>query len=176
MTGATGRALRRIGSRGHPLTRAGLDGHAGLITMRLGLGVPVIGLGAPAASYYPAVGQRLATRMIVPEHADVANAIGAVVGQVVMRAGGSVTAPAPGRYVAHLEGGPQTFATPEAAMATLETALIASATAQARAAGVADPSVSVARDVNAAVIEGQETFFGADIRATARGRPRIARD
>ena len=161
---------------GHPLTRAGLDGHAGLITMRLGLGVPVIGLGAPAASYYPAVGQRLATRMIVPKHADVANAIGAVVGQVVMRAGGSVTAPAPGRYVAHLEGGPQTFATPEAAMATLETALIASATAQARAAGVADPSVSVARDVNAAVIEGQEAFFGADIRATARGRPRIARD
>ncbi|MCF7699108.1 hydantoinase/oxoprolinase family protein [Loktanella sp. M215] len=158
----------------HPLTVAGLDGHAGLITTRLGLGVPVVGLGAPAATYYGAVGQRLATRMIVPEHADVANAIGAVVGQVVMQARGSVTAPAPGRCVAHLADGPQTFATPEDAISALEAALIASATAQAHAAGVTDPQVAVTRDVNSARIEGQETFFGADLRATARGRPRIA--
>ena len=49
------------------------------------LGVPVIGLGASAPAYYGAVGDRLGCPMILPEHAGVANAIGAVVGQVVQR-------------------------------------------------------------------------------------------
>ena len=158
----------------HPLTLAGLDGHRGLIATRLTLGVPVIGLGASAASYYGAVGDRLGTRMIVPDHADVANAIGAVVGQVVMQASGSVTAPGAGRYTAHLDAGPQTFADPQAAMAALESALTETATARARAAGVTDPQIAVTRDINAATVEGQEMFFGAEIRVTARGRPRIA--
>ncbi len=158
----------------HPLTMAGLDGHSGLIATRLSLGVPVIGLGASAGSYYGAVGDRLGTRMIVPEHADVANAIGAVVGQVVMQASGSVTAPAPGRVVAHLEDGPQTFTDPDAALAVLETALTGTATARAHAAGVPDPQITVTRDINRATVEGQDMFFGAEIRVTARGRPRIA--
>jgi hypothetical protein len=46
------------------------------------LGVPVIGLCASAPSYYGAVGARLGARMILPEHAGVANAIGAPVPQV----------------------------------------------------------------------------------------------
>ncbi|MFZ3581201.1 hydantoinase/oxoprolinase N-terminal domain-containing protein [Loktanella sp. DJP18] len=158
----------------HPLTLAGLDGHSGLIATRLHLGVPVIGLGASAASYYGAVGDRLGTRMIVPDHADVANAIGAVVGQVVMQASGSVTAPGAGRFTAHLDAGPQTFADPQAAMDALELALTATATDRAHAAGVTDPQIAVIREINAATVEGQEMFFGADLRVTARGRPRIA--
>ena len=158
----------------HPLTMAGLDNHTGLIATRLSLGVPVIGLGASAASYYGAVGDRLGTRMIVPDHADVANAIGAVVGQVVMQASGAVTAPGAGRYTAHIDTGPQTHADPQDAMAALESALTATATARARAAGVTEPQITVTRTVNAATVEGQEMFFGAEIRVTARGRPRIA--
>ena len=160
----------------HPLTTAGLDGHRGLIAVDLRLGVPVIGLGASAASYYGAVGDRLGTRMVVPEHADVANAIGAVVGQVVMQARGTVTAPAPGRVIAHLDEGPQVFGDADAALQALEVALTAAATARAVAAGVGDPQITVARDVNLAMVEGQEMFFGAEMRVTARGRPRIALD
>ena len=64
----------------HPLMIAGLDGHRGVVRLEAGLNVPVIGLGASAPSYYGAVGARLGTRMILPDHAGVANAIGAVVG------------------------------------------------------------------------------------------------
>ncbi len=70
----------------HPLTRAGLARHRGVVEVTLRLGVPVIGLGASAPSYYGAVGDRLGCEMILPEHAGVANAIGAVVGQVSQRA------------------------------------------------------------------------------------------
>jgi hypothetical protein len=71
--------------------------------------VPVIGLGASAPSYYGAVGDRLGCQMILPEHAGVANAIGAVAGQVSQRRVGLVSSPAEGRFVAHLADGLQAF-------------------------------------------------------------------
>ncbi|SEP55758.1 N-methylhydantoinase A/oxoprolinase/acetone carboxylase, beta subunit [Loktanella sp. DSM 29012] len=160
----------------HPLTRAGLARHNGLIATQLSLAVPVIGLGASAASYYGAVGDTLHTRVIVPEHADVANAIGAVVGQVSQHATGTVSAPGGGRFVAHLSGGPVSYGDPDTAMDTLIADLTATVTARAADAGVSDPQVAVARDINRAEVEGSDTFYGATIRVTARGRPRIARD
>src|SRR5690606_5728315 len=62
----------------HALMRAGLDGYRGVLGIEARLGVPVIGLGASAPSYYGAVGERLRARMILPDYAGVANAIGAV--------------------------------------------------------------------------------------------------
>ncbi|MEY4780312.1 MAG: hypothetical protein RLZZ607_1625, partial [Pseudomonadota bacterium] len=92
----------------HPLTTAGLNRHRGVVEVTLRLGVPVIGLGASAPSYYGAVGERLGCEMILPEHAGVANAIGAVVGQVSQRAQGLVSSPGEGRFTAHLPDGLQT--------------------------------------------------------------------
>jgi N-methylhydantoinase A/oxoprolinase/acetone carboxylase beta subunit len=158
----------------HPLAQAGLEGHAGVVRVGLSLGVPVIGLGASAATYYGAVGARLGTRMVVPEHADVANAIGAVVGQVAMVATGTVTAGGPGVFVAHLPGGPQRFADRDAALAALEAALSAEAGAQARAAGVEEVRLTVAREIDEVAVENQPMFIEARLRVTAQGRPRIA--
>jgi len=159
----------------HPLTQAGLDGHAGVIRARLALGVPVIGLGASAATYYGAVGARLGTRMVVPDHADVANAIGAVVGQVAMVAAGTVTAGGPGVFVAHLPGGPQRFTDRDTALLTLETALAEEARARARAAGVEEIRLTTAREIDEVAVENQPMFIEARLRVTAQGRPRIAR-
>ncbi|MEY1557213.1 hydantoinase/oxoprolinase N-terminal domain-containing protein [Yoonia sp. R2331] len=158
----------------HPLTVAGLDRHQGIVETILRLGLPVIGLGASSASYYGPVGARLGTKMIVPDHADVANAIGAVVGQVRMQAEGTVTAPSAGRFVAHLTTGPQDFADHDAAFAALEAALTDDATARAQAAGVISPRISTTRNVQEAQIEGQTMFVSATLRVTASGRPRIA--
>ncbi|MBE0412597.1 hydantoinase/oxoprolinase family protein [Yoonia sp.] len=158
----------------HPLTMAGLDGHQGLLQMRTALGVPVIGLGASAGAYYGPVGNRLGTRMIVPEHADVANAIGAVVGQVAMQASGVVTSAGAGVYVVHLPDGPQRFADRDAAMTALELALTEDARARARAAGVEEMRLTTDRDIDEVAIEGQPMFIEARIRVTAQGRPRIA--
>ena len=158
----------------HPLSIAGLDRHSGVVQTTLSLGVPVIGLGASAPVYYGAVGERLGARMVLPAHAGVANAIGAVVGQVAMQASGTVTSPGPGAYVAHLPAGPQRFAESGAAMDALELVLTLDAKHRAHAAGVEEVRFSVVRDVTEVEIEGQPMFIEARLRVTAQGRPRIA--
>ena len=111
----------------HELTRAGLARHRGVVEVTLRLGVPVIGLGASAPSYYGAVGDRLGCEMILPQHAGVANAIGAVVGQVAQRAQGLVSSPGEGRFTAHLAKGLQTFNSRDAALDAMEAAVVAEA-------------------------------------------------
>ncbi len=156
------------------LTKAGLDNHQGIIRTQLSLGVPVIGLGASASAYYAPVGKRLGTDMHLPEHADVANAIGAVVGQVAIQAKGNVTSPGAGTYVAHLADGPQQFSTDTDALTSLEAALTQAATSKAQSAGVPSPQISIQRDVKQAKIEGNQMFISAEVTVTATGRPRIA--
>ena len=158
----------------HELTRAGLARHRGVVEVTLRLGVPVIGLGASAHSYYGAVGDRLGCEMILPEHAGVANAIGAVVGQVAQRAQGLVSSPGEGRFTAHLAAGLQTFNSRDEALAAMEAALVAEATARARTAGAEDLRVTVTRDIREAEVAGQKMFIEAMVSATASGRPRVA--
>ena len=158
----------------HPLTQAGLAQHQGIVRTSLSLGVPVIGLGASAPNYYAPLGARLGTRMILPVHAGVANAIGAVVGQVSMSATGIVTAPGPGIFAAHLSDGPKRFPSQEAALEALETALRAEASERAGAAGVEEIRLTAERDITQVEVEGQPMFIEARLRITAQGRPRIA--
>jgi N-methylhydantoinase A/oxoprolinase/acetone carboxylase beta subunit len=158
----------------HPLTQAGLEGREGLIRTRLSLGAPVIALGASARTYYPAVGARLDTPALVPEHAEVANAVGAVVGRVAVAVEGTVTSSAPGSVVAHLPGGPARFGDPEAALAALQAALDAEATARARAAGAGEVELLRTREVREAEVEGSPMFVEARLRVTAQGRARLA--
>ena len=158
----------------HPLTVAGLNRHRGVVEVTVRLGVPVIGLGASAPSYYGAVGDRLGCEMILPEHAGVANAIGAVVGQISQRAAGLVTSPGEGRFTAHLPEGLQIFNDRDAALEALETALVAEASARARQAGAEDLHILTARDVREANVEGRPMFIEATVTATASGRPRVA--
>ena len=158
----------------HTLTKAGLAQHRGVLEVDVKLGVPVIGLGASAPSYYGAVGERLHCQTILPEHAGVANAIGAVAGQVSQRATGTVSSPAEGRYVAHLADGLQSFSSPEAALSVLEAALVAEASSRAKGAGAVDLRVTVDREVNEVEIEGRTMFIEARVTATASGRPRVA--
>lgn len=160
----------------HPLLRAGLDHHRGVVCINARLGVSVIGLGASAPSYYGAVGERLGARMILPEHAGVANAIGAVVGQIAMHADGIVTSPAAGTFLAHMPGGPMPFADRDEALHALETALGAEARERARLAGVEEVHLQIQRDISEIGIEGQPMFIEARLRVTAAGRPRIARE
>jgi N-methylhydantoinase A/oxoprolinase/acetone carboxylase beta subunit len=158
----------------HALTRAGLAQHKGVVQIALRLGVPVIGLGASAPSYYGAVGQALGCEMILPQHAGVANAIGAVVGQISQRASATVTSPSEGRYTVHLSDGLQHFNSKEVALAAVEAALTQDASTRAQAAGAADLRISVTHDIREASVEGRAMFVEARISVTASGRPRVA--
>jgi N-methylhydantoinase A/oxoprolinase/acetone carboxylase beta subunit len=57
---------------------------------RIFLKVPMVGIGAPAKSLLPSVAEALGTTITFPDHYEVANAIGAVVGNVVVRREGEV--------------------------------------------------------------------------------------
>ncbi|NOD65073.1 MULTISPECIES: hydantoinase/oxoprolinase family protein [unclassified Ruegeria] len=158
----------------HVLTQRGLAQHRGLLSLNAALNVDVVGLGASAPSYYPAVGERLHCRMILPEHAGVANAIGAVVGRLTLRRSGTVTSPTEGRYRVHLEDGPQDFSASDEALALLERVLKFEAESAVREAGAEDIRVIVDRDIKTARVEAKDVFVEAMITVEASGRPRVA--
>lgn len=158
----------------HELMQRGLAGHAGLVRVQTGLAVDVIGLGASAATYYPAVGKRLGTNVVLPEFAGVANAIGAVVGRITMRKSGTVTSPAEGQYRVHLPTGPKDFLDETAALSHLEDQLRVSARAAAQESGSEDIQIHVTRDIKTARAEAREVFVEAIITVEASGRPRVS--
>jgi N-methylhydantoinase A/oxoprolinase/acetone carboxylase beta subunit len=158
----------------HVLMQMGLGRHRGLVRLDTGLNVAVVGLGASARTYYPAVGERLGCEMILPDHAGVANAIGAVVGRVTIRRSGVVTAPSEGRFRVHFETGPEDYVDEAEALGAMEAALRKEARAAAIEAGAEDIHISCFREVKRAQAEARQVFLEATLTAEASGRPRIA--
>ena len=132
----------------------------------------LVGVGAPAASYYPAVAQGLGVRLVVPPHADVANAVGAVLGQVAQRVHITVTQPVRGTFKVFTPDGPQDFRGLDAAIAQARTLAAQEAKARALAAGAVDAQVVFSQEDNQVNndIDGN-VFFEATVTATAWGRP-----
>ncbi len=160
----------------HPLLQAGLLGHSGILKIDAGLNFPVIGLGASAPVYYPAVGERLNCKMVLPENIGVASAIGAVVGRVTMRASGTVSSPNEGQYRVHLPETLLDFTDEETAISTLEANLRERAEADAKASGVEDVEVEITRNIRKAEVEGKDIFVEAQVCVTGTGRPRITKN
>ena len=50
---------------------------------RVAVAKPLIAIGAPVKSFLPQVAEQLGTRLVIPEHAEVANAVGAATGRVM---------------------------------------------------------------------------------------------
>jgi N-methylhydantoinase A/oxoprolinase/acetone carboxylase beta subunit len=144
----------------------------GDLHLRLSMALPIIAVGGPAATYFPAVGERLGTRTVVPEHAAVCNALGAVVGGVVQRVEARITSPLPGLFRVHLPDGAEDFSDLESAaeFAAEEASIIA--TERARAAGAGDVRVVTARsDRIGTGPNGTSIFVESSVRARAAGQP-----
>ena len=157
----------------HGLMKAGRRNHSNIVRVSTGMALPVIGLGASAQSYYGAVGASLGCATILPEDGGVANAIGAVVGQVSIHAEGSVTTGGEGAFRVFLPSGPIQFSTKDDALDALRATLTEQATKQANASGVQEVRISESLDLQEAQIEARTMFIEAKMRVTARGRPRI---
>ncbi|MEM7426955.1 MAG: hydantoinase/oxoprolinase family protein [Pseudomonadota bacterium] len=154
---------------------AGMQG--GLVDLQMKLSLPVIGLGASASIYYPGVCKLLGTEALIPEHAGVANAVGAVVGQVRISQDALITQPEEGRYRAFFTAGsgkPHDFVNLERALEETRTQLEQEVRSAAQSAGAADISVTFNRQDKTAEIEGKQTLIETQLTATASGRPRIA--
>jgi N-methylhydantoinase A/oxoprolinase/acetone carboxylase beta subunit len=136
---------------------------------------PLIALGAPAGLHFPGLAASLGAQLVLPEHAAVANAVGAVAGGVVERAIVTVTAPAEDRFRVHAASGPRDFGGVEAALAWAEEVAVAAACARARRAGAERIETRVQREVRTATLAGgRPLFVEATVTAIAAGRPRRA--
>jgi hypothetical protein len=146
-----------------------------LFTMAIALAGPIVAIGAPAGTYYPAVADRLGTISIVPPFAEVCNAVGAVVGGIVRTAQALITAPEEGRYRVHLPSQISDFASLEAAAAFALVTLRGFAEGQARQAGAVDLQLrEERRDKIVKGAGGLELFIESRVAVTALGRPRLA--
>ena len=152
---------------------AALDRTAITARVDIGLAVPVVALGAPAGTYYPAVGALLGTPVLVPPHADVANAIGAVVGRVRMRRQVTVTTPRRGVFRVHSGPHPETvYELDDARRRAIEAAgrIVA---AEMVVAGAPIFEVEEHWHEKSAVVEGRELFVEGVATVIASGRPRL---
>ncbi len=156
-----------------PLVQRALDGKAGIARLAVGLDRQVIGLGASAGLHYAGLPALVGQGCVVPEDADVANAIGAVVGQVRVSAEAVVTQPVEGIFRVSAGETISDHRSEDDALSVARAHLRDLAREAARRAGSDDVEIDVATDLRIATIEGQRSFIEASLRAVATGRPRI---
>jgi N-methylhydantoinase A/oxoprolinase/acetone carboxylase beta subunit len=158
----------------HALVQRAVGAHPGIARLTVALDRPVIGLGASAPLHYASLAPLVGNHCIVPEDTDVANALGAVVGQVRVSAAATVSQPQEGLFRLSSDDHIRDFLDENKALEAAEQHVRARATERAVLAGTDTAELAVARDVRTATVEGQRKFIEAHIVATASGRPRIA--
>ena len=136
------------------------------------LASPLVAIGAPAAAFYPEVARRLAAQLVIPEHAAVCNAVGAVVGVVSETVDILVNQPQWKVFRVHDPAGIRDFAEPEEAIAAATDVARELALAAARRAGATDPHVETFVTERRAASGSGDTYLAeAVVRARATGRP-----
>ncbi|MEJ1117917.1 hydantoinase/oxoprolinase family protein [Phyllobacterium sp. CCNWLW109] len=156
------------------LVQRALSGVGGIAGIKLHIDRPLIGLGASAPVYYPAVGDELGVQCIVPVDTDVANALGAVVGQVRVSLEAHISQPVEGLFRVMAGEAVQDFQLEEDSIAFAESTLKDQVQRLALEAGTDEPHITIIRNISAATVEDQRKFIEAVLIATASGRPRIA--
>ncbi len=151
-----------------------LDRQPGVVRFSLALDRPLIGLGASAPVYYPAIAEELSAPSVIPDHADVANAIGAVAGQIRETVTVFVTSPEEGIFLLNGSGETLRFVSETEALEAARARAAEHARSLAARSGLAEPHVELTEEADAAEIEGKRKLVEARVRAVASGRPRVA--
>ncbi|MGI9373277.1 MAG: hydantoinase/oxoprolinase N-terminal domain-containing protein [Hyphomicrobiales bacterium] len=147
-----------------------------IVNLDYKVNLPVTGLGASAHIYYPAVAEALNTSAIVPTHADVANAVGAVVGRVSVSLEARIEQPEEGKFKifsSAFANPPRSFTNFNKAIEFARSTLEEETRAQAHAAGAGEIEFTESREEKTSTIEGQSVVIEARLVLTASGRPRI---
>lgn len=156
------------------IAQAALDAHTGASRISVGIAVPVVALGAPASTYYPTVGKLLDCPLNVPTDADVANAVGAVVGRVRLTRQATIAQPSKGQFRVHWPTAPHDFGDLYKAQDFAREALGEQVRVDAIAAGARNVDVTTDWSATTAMVEGKEVFVEGLMVAEAIGRPRLA--
>lgn len=148
----------------------------GIVKFRIALDRPLVGLGASAPVYYPDIAEMLGAQSSIPADAGVANAVGAVVGQVRTVVTVFVTMPEEGIFIVNGAGESVRLIDEAAAFSLAKERAMTAALHAARANGADEPVVTLGEDIDAPEVEGSRRLVEARFTATASGRPRIAEE
>ena len=151
--------------------------HRELLGVALRLNQPLVAIGAPVNTYFPDVARSLQAELVIPEHAEVANAVGAVVGSIMQTVRVLITPQENGDvFRAHCEDGVHDFGELEEAARFALQAGKKRAEELARKAGAVSVTTSAEREDHNALAAGEELFVQSVVTATATGRPHLAHD
>ena len=148
----------------------------GIVQFRVALDRPLVGLGASAPVYYPAIAAMLGAESAIPADAGVANAVGAVVGQVRTLVTVFVTMPEEGIFIVGGAGESARFIDEGEAFALAKERAMTAALHAARLNGADEPAVTLTEEIDAPEVEGRRKLMEARFTAIASGRPRIAHE
>ncbi len=166
------------GLLGGPLVEATVAGErfSRLVETPFRLALPLVAIGAPVGAYYPEVARRLGTRLAIPDHAAVCNAVGAVAGVVSQTVEILVNQPSFQVFRVHDPAGSHDYSEAAPALAHARRRSAELALAAARRAGAADPQVDTSlSETLAQVGPGTDYLAEAIARSTATGRPLVGR-
>ena len=134
---------------------------------RIFLKAPIVGIGAPARAFLPAVAEALGTEILLPPHYEVANAVGTVVGNVLARQEGEVFPCVEGisitGFYGRVDSWQQQFVHYEQALEYVRNTLLRRVSEAAQAAGAAEVTVEIQEQ---AALDGM-----AHLTAWGMGRP-----
>jgi N-methylhydantoinase A/oxoprolinase/acetone carboxylase beta subunit len=134
----------------------------------------IVALGAPVHPFFPEMARRLNAPLVIPEHAEVANAIGAVASEVVVRERAIIRPGELSAYVVHTRAGKREFEKLEVAMEAARTEAEYLAIERASRSGAASPKVRLDVDERRALLaDGAEELIEVIIEAMASGRPEL---
>jgi len=164
----------KLGAGATELIARSLDKQSGFVNFSLNLDRPLVGLGASAGVYYPDIGERLSSECLVPEHADVANAIGAVAGEVRVQKTVTITSADGGSSFQFMTSDGLTNMTgEEAVLERVSADLKKEITVMAEKAGAQSPVFDIQSEIHAPIIDGSRHFVEAKITISATGRPKF---
>ncbi len=138
---------------------------------------PLAAIGAPVSAYLPEVASQLNTQLYLPEHAEVGNAIGAVVGSIVQTVHVSIRAIHGGLFFrAFLPDGIRDFQDLEDAVVIAQEVAQKTSEERARLAGAQTVQINLNRRdhiVQAGSGGLERVFVETVVTASAVGRPRL---
>ncbi len=144
----------------------------GLACIDIKLKSPIVAVGAPVKAYYPEIGRRLGCETVMPDHFEVANAVGAVTGLIIQGCEILISRPDNGSYRVHLADGPVELETWHQALEFAKQTASNLARNSAQRSGAATAKVEYAIDkIHLPGTSGDDGIIEAVIKAEAIGRP-----
>lgn len=151
-----------------------LSGGSDQYAVRIDLKRPVVGIGAPVHFFLPATAKALGAKAVLPENADVANAIGAITSDVVVKRHVSISPNQNGGFMIDGLAGARCFPIFEEADAFARDALVEMVRDLALASGTSSRKVELTtKDKVTTTAYDKQIFIGRTIHAKLIGRPDI---